>query len=194
MTYAVSRDPSSQGNGAIYVDGEGRTWFAPASGGLFWQQGGQTGQVKIAGLDRDEVYSLTGSTGELWVGRRRGGLTRLRYNGSSFTAETYARADGLAQDSVYAVHQSRDGSVWAGTVSGGLSRLKDGKFITYTTAQGLPSNTITSILESSDGSMWLGTANGLCSLSHDQWAAYTSLDGLPSGTVNCLSEEPGGLI
>ncbi|HKQ04355.1 MAG TPA: two-component regulator propeller domain-containing protein [Blastocatellia bacterium] len=194
MTYAVSSDSASQGNGAIYVDGDGRTWFAPSSGGLFWQQGGQTGQVKNAGLDRDEIYSLAGSAGELWVGRRRGGLTRLRYNGSSFTAETYTRAGGLAQDSVYAVHQSRDGSVWAGTVSSGLSRLKDGKFITYTTAQGLPSNSITSILESSDGSMWFGTANGLCWLSHDRWAVYTDLDGLPPGNINCLMEDSSGMI
>jgi ligand-binding sensor domain-containing protein/signal transduction histidine kinase len=194
MTYAVSRDPSSQGNGAIYVDGDGRTWFAPSSGGLFWQQGGQAGQVKNAGLDRDEIYSLAGSTGELWVGRRRGGLTRLRYRGSSFTAETYTQADGLAQDSVYAVHQSRDGSVWAGTVSGGLSRLKDGKITTYSAGRGLPSNTVTAILESADGAMWFGTANGLCWLSQDRWAVYTDLDGLPSGNVNCLMEDSSGRI
>jgi ligand-binding sensor domain-containing protein/signal transduction histidine kinase len=194
MTYAVSSNPASQASGAVYVDGEGRAWFAPARGGLFWQQGGQVGQVKIAGLDGDEVYALAGGKGELWLGRRRGGLTRLRYKGESFTAATYTQAEGLAQDSVYAVHQSRDGSVWAGSVNGGLSRLKDGKFTTYTTARGLPSNSVTAILESSDGTMWFGTANGLCSLSHEQWTVYTSLDGLPSGTVNCLAEEPGGLI
>ena len=193
MTYAVSGAPS-QGNGAVYVDEEGRTWFAPFSGGLFWQQGGQTGQVKNAGLDQDEVYSLTGSKGELWVGRRRGGLTRLRYKGSSFTAETYTQAGGLAQDSVYAVHQSRDGSVWAGTVGGGLSRFKDGRFTTYSVAHGLPSNTVTSILEGSDGTMWFGTANGLCSLMQGQWAVYTGLDGLPPGNVNCLTEDSSGMI
>ncbi|MFP5265043.1 MAG: two-component regulator propeller domain-containing protein [Blastocatellia bacterium] len=194
MTYAVSRDPSSQGNGAVYVDEEGRTWFAPFSGGLFWRQGGQAGRVKDAGLDQDEVYSLTGSKGELWVGRRRGGLTRLRYKGSSFTAETYTQADGLAQDSIYALHQSRDGSVWAGTVSGGLSRFKDGRFTTYSAGHGLPSNTVTSILEGSDGAMWFGTANGLCSLMQGQWAVYTDLDGLPPGNVNCLTEDSNGMI
>jgi ligand-binding sensor domain-containing protein/signal transduction histidine kinase len=193
MTYAVSRAPS-QGNGAVYVDAEGRTWFAPFSCGLFWQQGGQAGRVKDAGLDQDEIYSLTGSKGELWIGRRRGGLTRLRYKGSSFTAETYTEAHGLAQDSVYAVHQSRDGSVWAGTVSGGLSRFKDGRFTTYSAAHGLPSNTVTSILEGSDGTMWFGTANGLCSLRQGQLAVYTALDGLPPGNVNCLTEDSSGMI
>ena len=194
LTYSVSTNLSSQGNGAIYIDAEGRTWFAPAEGGLHWRKGGQTGQVKTAGLDRDVVYSLTGGKGELWVGRRRGGLTHLRINGSSFTAETYTRAEGLAQNSIYAVHQSRDGTLWAGSVSGGLARLKDGKFTTYTTANGLPSNTVTAILESSDGTMWFGTANGMSSLSQNSWTIYGSPDGLPPGSVNCLLEDSSGAI
>ena len=51
--------------------------------------------------------------------------------------------DGLAQDNVYAVYQSRDGAVWAGTLNGGLSQLKDGHFTSYTTETGLASNTVT---------------------------------------------------
>jgi ligand-binding sensor domain-containing protein len=111
LTYSAAGNLSLQGNGTIYADAEGRTWFAPAEEGLYWRKGGQTGQVKNAGLDRDVIYSLTGNQGELWIGRRRGGLTHLRTNGSSFMAETYTQADGLAQNSIYAVHQSRDGTV-----------------------------------------------------------------------------------
>lgn len=194
MTYAVARPAASESNGAVYSDIEGRTWFAPSSGGLYWQKGGQSGQVKTAGLDRDVVYSLTGSKGEWWLGRRRGGLTHLRYNGSSFAAETYTRADGLAQNSIYAVHQSRDGTVWAGTISGGLSRFKERKFTTYTVANGLASNTVTAILEGSDGTMWFGTANGLSSLSQENWTIYRSSDGVPPGSVNCLFEDSSGAI
>jgi PAS domain S-box-containing protein len=36
--------------------------------------------------------------------------------------------------------------VWAGTLNGGVSRFKDGHFITYTTTNGLASNTVSSIL------------------------------------------------
>ncbi|MGA9769002.1 MAG: two-component regulator propeller domain-containing protein [Blastocatellia bacterium] len=194
LTYSVSPNLSAQGNGAIYIDGEGRTWFAPAEGGLYWRKDGQTGEVKNAGLDRDVSYSLTGSKGDLWIGRRRGGLTHLKINGSSFTAETYTQAEGLAQNSIYAVHQSRDGTVWAGSVSGGLTRLKAGKFTTYTSANGLTSNTVTAILESSDGTMWFGTANGLSSLLQDKWTIYGSPEGLPPGSVNCLLEDSNGVI
>lgn len=198
MTYPVSGEGSPEGNGAVYVDAEGRTWFAPLAGGLYWMRREQTGQVKgritEGGLDRDIVYSLTGSAGELWIGRQRGGLTRLRYKDGSVTGETFTRASGLAQNSIYAVHQSRDGTIWAGSVSGGLSRLKEGKFTTYKVANGLASDAVTCILEGADGTMWFGTANGMSSLSQNTWSQYGSLDGLPPGRVNCLSQDSSGSI
>ena len=157
MTYSASRDVSSQGSGAVYVDNLGRRWFAPSEGGLYWEKGGQIGDVKDDGLGSDVVYSLVGSRDGLWIGRQRGGLTHLTYKGGSYTTQTYTQAKGLAQNSIYALCQGGDGTVWAGTLSSGVSRLKDGKFTTYTVADGLVSNTVTSILKSSDGTMWFGT-------------------------------------
>jgi hypothetical protein len=52
------------------------------------------------------------------VGRRRGGLTHLRVREGRLQSRTFTRTDGLAQDNAYAVHESRDGSVWAGSLSG----------------------------------------------------------------------------
>ncbi|HKA20426.1 MAG TPA: two-component regulator propeller domain-containing protein [Blastocatellia bacterium] len=181
-------------NGAFYIGVDGRTWFAPSTGGLYWQNAGQIGSVNAGGLEKDVVFSLAGREGELWIGRMRGGLTQLRYKDDSFTAVTYTQSQGLVQNSIYAVHQSRDGTVWAGSISGGLSRFKDGKFTTYTLANGLASNTVTSILESSDGTMWFGTANGLSSLLHDKWASYGPMDGIPPGSVNCLFEDSSRAI
>ncbi|HKF59378.1 MAG TPA: two-component regulator propeller domain-containing protein [Blastocatellia bacterium] len=194
MTYRVSGDPSSEGNGAVYVDADGRTWFAPLAGGLFWRSRGQTGQVRYQGLDHDVVYSLAGSGGELWIGRRLGGLTHLMYKDGAFTTQTYTHSAGLVQDSISAVHLSRDGTVWAGSTSRGLSRFKDGRFTTYTAGSTLTSNAVTCILESSDGTMWFGTANGLNSMSKGTWAQYGSMDGLPPGRVNCLSEDSNGSV
>ena len=73
------------------------------------------------------MYSLAGASGELWIGRQRGGLTRLSVEGDSFAAKTYTKADGLAEDSVYSVYRARDGTIWAGTLSGGVSALRNGK-------------------------------------------------------------------
>jgi ligand-binding sensor domain-containing protein/signal transduction histidine kinase len=194
VTYSVAEGMPSEGNGPVYADPEGRTWFAPSDGGLYWLSGGQINRVTAAGLGADVVYSIAGGKGELWVGRQRGGLTRLRYRDGSYRADTFTQAEGLAQNSVYAVHQSRDGSIWAGTLSGGVSQFLDGRFTTYTTANGLASNTVAAILESLDGTMWFATPNGLSALSKGRWQVYTARDGLPSDNVNCLFEDSAGVL
>ncbi|HKG23504.1 MAG TPA: two-component regulator propeller domain-containing protein, partial [Blastocatellia bacterium] len=189
MTYSASKEMPSESNGPVWAGSEDRAWFAPSDGGLYWLSNERIGRVSEAGLGRDVIYSIAGGKDELWIGRRRGGLTRLRPRAGSFEARTYTQAEGLAQNSVYAVHQSRDGTVWAGTLSGGVSRFRDGKFTTYTTANGLASNTITSILEGSDGTMWFATPAGLSALSNGRWQVYSARDGLPSDDVNCLFED-----
>ena len=192
-TYSTAEGMSSDTVGPIYVDGMQRTWFAPTAGGLYWMRDGVVQQIAEAGLDRDVVYSIEGGAdGDLWVGRQRGGLTRLRPQGAKFAAQRFTHADGLAQDSVYAVHRARDGAIWAGTLSGGASRFKDGRFTTYDTAAGLGSNTVPAILETTDGTMWFATPNGLSALSRGGWRRYTTTDGLPSNDINTLFQDPDG--
>jgi signal transduction histidine kinase/ligand-binding sensor domain-containing protein len=192
-TYSAAGGLPAEINGPVYVDGQGRIWFAPAQGGLYWLKENQVGHVANAGLDRDVIYSISGDEKDLWIGRR-GGLTQLRYGDNSFSTQTYTQADGLAQNAVFAVHKSRDGTVWAGTLSGGLSRFKNGAFHTYNVANGLGSNSITSMREISDGTMWFGTPNGLNAFANGHWRSYSSREGLPPGTVNCLSEDSSGTL
>ena len=185
----------SQSTGAVYVDSEDRTWVAPIDGGLRWRRGEKQEALSAAGLGHDIVYSIAGGEkNEVWLGRQRGGLTRLRYLQGSLTAQTYMQRDGLAQDSVYAVYRSRNGTIWAGTLSGGVSALRDGQFTTYTTANGLASNTISSIAEGTDGTMLFGTPNGVNVLSSAGWRTYSVRDGLKSADVNCLLVDATGVL
>src|SRR5262249_43871504 len=140
VTYSSAEGLSSDSVGPIYVDGENRTWFAPINGGLSWLRQGESqavnGTAKQAGLNGDVVYSIAGGEDGLWIGRQRGGLTHLRPQGTSFAMTAYTAKQGLAQDSVFAVSESRGGDIWAGTLTGGVSQLHDGKFTNYTTANG----------------------------------------------------------
>jgi signal transduction histidine kinase/ligand-binding sensor domain-containing protein len=191
LTYATADDRRTEHGGALYADNSGRIWFTPLEGGLFYLKGGKVERVEAAGLGHDSVYSISGSGKELWAGRRYGGLTHLVKAGASFTATTYTRADGLAQDAVYTVLRTRDGSVWAGTVSGGVSRFRNGRFTTYNSSNGLASDSVSSILEGADGTIWIATANGLNAFTNDTWRVYTGREGLPSGHINCLLEDSG---
>jgi signal transduction histidine kinase len=178
----------------VYVDEEERTWFAPFEGGLHWLKGERSGSVTSDGLGRDVVYSIAGYKKELWIGRQQGGLTHLSFGGGSVETKTFTVADGLAQNSVYAVHRARDGTVWAGTLSGGVSEHRNGHFTTYTVASGLTSNTVAAIAESADGTMWFATPNGVSALSRGRWQVFRTGDGLPSDNVTCLLADSSGTL
>ncbi|MBV8728852.1 MAG: hypothetical protein JO336_03495 [Acidobacteriia bacterium] len=194
VTYSTEEGLPAEGGSPVFVDSQSRVWFAPRTGGLWWVKDEQRGRVGNAGLNQDVVYSLAGAGSELWVGRQRGGLTRLRLEQGLVTANTYTQADGLAQDSVYSVYLSPDGTVWAGTLSGGVSMLRDGRFTNFTIANGLASNTVVSISETSDGAIWFATPTGLSSLSKGEWQTYTAANGLPSENVDCLLEDSTGVL
>ncbi|HEV8042824.1 MAG TPA: two-component regulator propeller domain-containing protein [Bryobacteraceae bacterium] len=193
VTYSSVSDRRFEHNGSVYVDPEGRTWLAPAQGGLYVLQNGRVQPVTSI-PPNDVVYSITGRADVVWVGRQRGGLTRLRFRNGAIASQSYTEADGLAQNSAYAVYESRDGSVWAGTLNGGVSKFKDGHFTTYTTTNGLASNTVLSVLETRDGAIWFATPGGLSSFSNGQWRTYTTVEGLPSPEVNCLFEDSFGTL
>jgi signal transduction histidine kinase/ligand-binding sensor domain-containing protein len=177
FTSFSTKDTSlANAGGPIFVDDAGRTWFAPVSGGLFCIEHGVVKRVATSGLGNDVIYSIDGGKDELWLGRQQGGLTELRRHGGGWQARTYTRRDGLAQNSVYTVTLARDGSVWAGTVSGGVSVLRRGKFQTYTVENGLPSNAIFSSLEGADGKMWFASPGGLVRFDGERWTTYASTD------------------
>jgi ligand-binding sensor domain-containing protein/signal transduction histidine kinase len=194
LTYSPAIDSRFERDGPVDVDREGRTWFAPAQGGLYALKNGSIQSIATGIPADDVVYSIGGGGDELWVGRQHGGLTRLLLRNGTVTSQTYTKANGLAQNSVFSVYQSHDGSVWAGTLSGGVSRFKDRRFTNYTTANGLASDTVSSILETRNGEMWFATSRGVSSLSNGQWRAYSMGDGLPSESVNCLFEDSSGTL
>jgi signal transduction histidine kinase/ligand-binding sensor domain-containing protein len=193
-TYGKPEGLPSERNGPVHVDREGRVWFAPIEGGLYWLRNGNVEKVGVGALATDVVYSIAGGGESLWVGRRHGGLTHLWSRGDRLETRTFTRADGLAQDSVYAVHESHDGTVWAGTLSRGVSRLRNGRLMTYTTRDGLASDTVTSIVDDAEGTTWFATPNGLSALTREGWRTFTTRDGLPSDEVDCLLVGSSGVL
>ncbi|MGA3239255.1 MAG: two-component regulator propeller domain-containing protein [Bryobacteraceae bacterium] len=185
MTYLPEPDIAKKPGGPIHADASGRIFAASTNGGLFFLQDGK--EFVVPGLKRDEVYSIAGEGDDLWLGRKQFGLTHVAFREGVWSSRNYMQADGLPQNSVYAVHQNRDGTIWAGLVSGGVSHFQNGQFINYTTAIGaLASSAVLSIAEGSDGAMWFATSSGLSRLTQDGWSRYGTRDGLPSEGVNTL--------
>jgi ligand-binding sensor domain-containing protein/signal transduction histidine kinase len=172
--------------GAIYVDSDQSVWFAPPDGGLFRISQGKVQSIEVAGLNNDIVYSIAGAEGEVWVARRNGGVTRLTVQGTSVRASPLQQPMKSIQDAVYSVYREPNGTVWAGTLHRGLSRLRNGTWHTFTKKDGLPSDSISVITGNESGRIFAGTPNGLAEFRNDRWTSYNTHDGLPPGAIESL--------
>ena len=197
-TYSPDEGLPEETNGPIYVDSANRTWVAPSDGGLYRIANGVVERITIKELGDDTVYSIAGYGDELWLGRRHGGLTHLTGLQTGLNerlvALSYTYPKGLAQHGVSSVLRSNDGAIWAGTFSGGVTRLQGNKFVTFTTAVGLGSNKILSIEQGADGAMWFATSGGLSEFADGHWKTLTKHDNLPSDEVNSLFEDQSGIL
>jgi len=190
----IKEDRNSRASldGPIYVDEQNTAWVASQNGGLYRVNENGVERCRPDVLGSDVIYSLGGRNGDVWVGRRNGGVTHLHSFSEDIAAETFTTADGLTQNTVLSVLETRIGTVWAGTLNGGLSRLRDGRWYTFTIANGLPSNAISTICEDSEGVLWVGTPEGLASFSDGHWHSYTLQDGLPSNDVSSILPDADG--
>jgi ligand-binding sensor domain-containing protein/signal transduction histidine kinase len=92
--------------------------------------------------------------------------------------------NGLPQNTVHAIRQTRDGYLWLAT-DGGLVRF-DGidftLFDRHSTPQ-LRSNLIGALTETADGTLWAATADGLLRRSQGSLEVLGSPNGLPGGPI-----------
>ena len=104
--------------------------------------------------------------------------------------------DGLPQNSVNAVLQTRDGYIWLAT-NGGLARYDGVNFKTFEVGNtpGMTSNRILSLCEDREGSLWIGTENqGLMRLKDGAFTSYPEIEDVKNRAVAGIIEaREGGL-
>ena len=104
--------------------------------------------------------------------------------------------EGLPQNSVNAILQTRDGYLWLGTF-GGLARFDGVKFTIFNSGNtpGLKSNRILSLYEDRSGTLWIGAETGeVMTLKGAVAQTFTTNDGLPGGLVWCFHEDAAGTM
>jgi len=100
------------------------------------------------------------------------------------------KENGLPQNSVYAITQSRDGYLWLATQEG-LVRYDGVRFSLFNRKNipALKQNYVVSILEASDDSKWLGTfGGGVTRLKDNHSITITTQEGLADDIVNDVFE------
>jgi ligand-binding sensor domain-containing protein len=133
----------------------------------FWREAEGLPQSRIRGIVQTR-------DGYLWLGSA-GGL--VRFDGASFTLFN-DQTGSLKDNEVWALKEDDEGGLWIGTISGGVTRLKEGNFTTYTTADGLPGDLVRQIDTDRAGNIWVATSRGVGRSSQGGFRAFTTNDGL----------------
>lgn len=182
---------------AIAQDARGMIWLGTATG--LWQI---RGDVMARPLEVDGARFglisclLVDREGNLFLGTDKQGLYCLERK--RFT--TYTTANGPANDDVWSVASSQDGSIWLGT-DGGLSRLVQGHWHNYGTKDGLVTERVRSVLEDGSGTLWVGTdttgqgaTGALHRLQHGSFVPFHATDGIASGDFSSICDDGRGSV
>ena len=108
--------------------------------------------------------------------------------------QVWTKPQGLPDNSVTAVLQSRDGYLWVGT-SGGLARFDGVRFVPVTPVSEHTNESIrvTALCEDSAGRLWIGTqGEGLFYYADGSLTRYHAEPNALSDTINSIAEDGAG--
>jgi len=172
------------------VDRSGNLWIGSA-GGLDRFAAGNVVPYddRLAGRFSNVDALLEDREGGLWVGTSSG-LAHL----TDRRGESWLKEQGVLGLQGTAVRQSRDGSVWISSWTGGVARFLNGTVRQYAEGAPLSLDSISTIYEAPDGVMWFGTrASSIDRLDGDKVTTFVYPSGVPtSRPVQSMLEEPDG--
>lgn len=96
-----------------------------------------------------------------------------------YNHQVWQSQDGLPQNTIQTLVQTRDGYIWLGTREG-LARFDGARFTVFDkrNTEAINHNHITALREVADGSLWMGTRDGLVRLRDNVFTSYTTANGL----------------
>ena len=159
----------------IFESANGDIWVANADG--FFRLG--AGATTFRSVPADPATFPDGNwplisaitedeAGHLWLGTRRGLIDYEPTTGHARLLEHVPdRSDSLPHNDIYTLFTDAAGTVWGGTIGGGLFALdtRTGAFRAWrndpTDTASLPHNQVLDVSEDADGVLWVSTTAGL---------------------------------
>ncbi len=114
---------------------------------------------------------------------------------AGYARQSWVMENGLPQNTVQALAQTRDGFIWLGTEVG-LVRFDGNSFVIFdqNSKPALPGSDVQCLLATPDGALWIGTTDGLAQLRNGAISVFTTADGLPSNSIRSLLPGSEGQI
>lgn len=207
QVYSTETTPALPSNDvrALANDRRGAIWAATA-GGLVRMLGNQ---LKVygreSGLPSLNITSVYTDGGGQVVAETSGGdavWDELRFRAASgrgnpaanaTSAIRFADDDPLTRAGILSQMVDREGDIWIGTETAGLTVLRRARFTVFGQRQGLSEDSVRCVLQSRNGSVWIGTdRNGLNRWRDGVLSHVGVSEGLSSDVVISLGENAAG--
>ena len=109
--------------------------------------------------------------------------------------QAWSTEDGLPQNSVHQILQTRDGFLWIAT-EGGVARFDGAHFKLFNQADepAFTTDDTCCLAEDARGALWIGTSDGLIRDWHGSFRRFSTQAGLPSASILAVSASSDGAI
>lgn len=165
----------------LSVDAAGKVWFGTEGGVSMFDGKRWKSWTHKDGLGGENVAKLEASP-------NTGLGTRSRHD---LTTEVEG-LESYNPNYVFSILAVPDGSVWAGTWGGGVSRFDGKKWTSLTSRDGLAGNIVYSIARDGKGVFWFGTDKGLSRYDGKNWKNFSKNEGLLDSHVYAVAVSPSG--
>lgn len=124
--------------------------------------------------------------GYLWLGTPHG---LVRFDGLKFAERGADAVPALHEFGVSSLLVSKDGSLWVGSVGGGVTHISSNAIVNYGESSGLSVPRIRALFEGEDGIIWAGTDAGLYRRQGERFVLEKEAN---SSSINAISSDGCG--
>ena len=191
-------------SGALWLStyGQGLTKWSPTDNVI---SRFQSSASKDATLSSDFIrYSFVDSKNRLWVSTNVQGLNLINQEARQYIQFPYdGSKKGTSHGKVRQIVEDKSGTIWIGTVGGGLNRYNenDQSFTHYRFSEDLPTSLsgdiVSEVFLDTKNNLWIGTTSGLNKMETSNpgvFERYTMNDGLPNDVILAIEEDDFGRL
>jgi len=114
---------------------------------------------------------------------------------ADYARDAWTMTDGLPQESLTAILQTRDGYLWLGTLDG-LMRFDGVRFETFKLIRhaGMEGNVVLGLAEGPPGTVWIATRAGVCRYAGGRFSVPAELGSLATELVRSVTVDAAGAL
>ncbi len=144
---------------ALHCSADGTVWAGTSGDGLWYKQNNATTfrKVTVAGLEKENILSVTVAGNSLWVSGLNGVKEFERLATGIRFLKTHNKASGIGSEYIYQLFADSRNHIWMATDGAGVCLYKGGQYYHWDAFKNPNSSVVYTLAEDAGGYLWAGT-------------------------------------